>query len=89
MSQDTILKLPIPSPILFPLFSPLQIFSGQPKHLIPCLLGEPKSEINQGQNKKHLAMVKLLKHQKFYKTLEEMFFLTKFTHVKDDSLESS
>lgn len=34
-------------------------------------------------------MVKLLKHQKFYKTLEEMFFLTKFTHVKDDSLESS
>ena len=34
-------------------------------------------------------MVKLLKHQKFYKTLEEMFFLTKFTHVQEDSLESS
>lgn len=34
-------------------------------------------------------MAKLLKHHKFFITLEEMFLLTKFTHFKDDNLDSS
>lgn len=52
-------------------------------------MGEPRSEVNQKQSQKSLALAKLLKHQKFFLTLEEMPFLTKFTHFKDDNPDSS